>query len=60
MESRFVTFVTSSAVFMTVLLLLDRDGFPKQLALGAATPRRLRRLRHFLVTLAGHPSMANL
>ena len=26
MESRFVTFVVSSAIFMTVLLLLDRDG----------------------------------
>jgi hypothetical protein len=37
MESRFVTFVTASAVFMTVLLLLDRDGLPQQLALGTAT-----------------------
>jgi hypothetical protein len=37
MESRLITFVTASAVFMTVLLLLDRDGFPQQLALGAAT-----------------------
>jgi hypothetical protein len=37
MESRFVTFVTASAVFMTVLLLLDRDGFLPQLTLGAAT-----------------------
>src|SRR3954451_8346268 len=37
MESRFVTFVTASAVFMTVLLLLDRDGLAQQLALGIAT-----------------------
>jgi hypothetical protein len=37
MESRFITFVTASAVFMTVLLLLDRDGLPQQLALGSAT-----------------------
>jgi hypothetical protein len=37
MESRFVTFVTASAVFMTVLLLLDRDGLAQQLALGFAT-----------------------
>jgi len=37
MESRFLTFVTSSAVFMTVLLLLDRDGLPQQLAFGTAT-----------------------
>jgi hypothetical protein len=37
MESRFVTFVIASAVFMTVLLLLDRDGVPQQLALGTAT-----------------------
>src|SRR3954454_19601729 len=37
MESRFVTFVTASAVFMTVLLLLDRDGVLPQLTLGAAT-----------------------
>ena len=37
MESRFVTFVTASAVFMTVLLLLDRDGLQQQLALGTAT-----------------------
>src|SRR5436305_14324653 len=37
MESRFVTFVTASAVFMTVLLLLDRDGLPQQLALGSVT-----------------------
>src|SRR3954451_9663399 len=37
MESRFVTFVTASAVFMTVLLLLDRDGLLPQLTLGAAT-----------------------
>jgi hypothetical protein len=37
MESRFITFVTASAVFMTVLLLLDRDGLPQQLAFGTAT-----------------------
>lgn len=37
MESRFLRFVAASAVFMTVLLLLDRDGLPQQLALGAAT-----------------------
>jgi len=37
MESRVLTFVTASAVFMTVLLLLDRDGLPQQLALGTAT-----------------------
>ena len=37
MESRFLTFVAASAVFMTVLLLLDRDGLAPQLALGIAT-----------------------
>jgi hypothetical protein len=37
MDSRFLKFVAASAVFMTVLLLLDRDGLPQQLALGAAT-----------------------
>jgi hypothetical protein len=37
MESRFLRFVAASAVFMTVLLLLDRDGLLPQLALGAAT-----------------------
>jgi len=37
METRFLTFVTASAVFMTVLLLLDRDGLAPQLALGSAT-----------------------
>jgi hypothetical protein len=37
MESRFITLVTASAVFMTVLLLLDRDGLLPQLAFGAAT-----------------------
>src|SRR3954463_4904049 len=37
MDSRFLRFLTASAVFMTVLLLLDRDGLPQQLALGAAT-----------------------
>jgi len=37
MESRFLKFVAASAVFMTVLLLLDRDGLAQQLALGFAT-----------------------
>ena len=37
MERRFVVFVAASAVFMTALLLVDRDGLPQQLALGAAT-----------------------
>jgi len=37
MESRFLKFVMASAAFMTILLLLDRDGFPQQLALGSAT-----------------------
>src|SRR5216684_6269608 len=37
MESRFLKFVAASAVFMTVLLLLDADGLPRQLALGTAT-----------------------
>ena len=37
MESRFLRFVAASAVFMTVLLLVDRDGLLQQLALGAAT-----------------------
>jgi hypothetical protein len=37
MESRFLKFVIASAVFMTALLLLDRDGLPQQLALGIAT-----------------------
>jgi len=37
MESRFLKFVIASAIFMTVLLLLDRDGLPQQLALGSAT-----------------------
>ncbi len=37
MESRFLKFVAASAVFMTVLLLLDGDGLPRQLALGIAT-----------------------
>ena len=34
---RFVAFVAASAVFMTVLLLIDRDGLAQQLALGIAT-----------------------
>jgi hypothetical protein len=37
MESRFVEFVAASAVFMTVLLFLDGDGLPRQVALGIAT-----------------------
>jgi len=37
MDSRFPLFVAASAVFMTVLLLLDRDGLTQQLALGIAT-----------------------
>jgi hypothetical protein len=37
MESRFLKFVIASAAFMTILLLLDRDGLPQQLALGSAT-----------------------
>jgi hypothetical protein len=36
-ERRFVIFVASSAAFMTLLLLIDRDGIAQQLALGAAT-----------------------
>ena len=34
---RFLVFVIASAVFMTALLLIDRDGLPQQLALGVAT-----------------------
>lgn len=37
MEPRFLKFVAASAAFMTVLLLVDRDGLPQQLALGLAT-----------------------
>ena len=37
MQKRFVFFVAASAVFMAVLLHIDRDGFPQQLALGAST-----------------------
>jgi len=37
MERRFLIFVCASAVFMTALLLVDRDGLAQQLALGAAT-----------------------
>ena len=36
-ERRFAAFVASSAVFMTALLLIDRDGLAQQLALGVAT-----------------------
>jgi hypothetical protein len=36
-ERRFVVFVAASAVFMTALLLIDRDGLAQQLALGVAT-----------------------
>lgn len=34
---RFVAFIVASAVFMTVLLLLDGDGFARQALLGLAT-----------------------
>ena len=37
MERRFLIFVGASAVFMTALLLIDRDGLPQQLVLGIAT-----------------------
>lgn len=37
MESHFLRFVAASAAFMTVLLLVDRDGLAQQLALGVAT-----------------------
>jgi hypothetical protein len=37
MERRFLIFVFASAVFMTALLLIDRDGLPQQLALGLCT-----------------------
>ena len=37
MESHFLRFVAASAAFMTVLLLVDRDGLAQQLALGLAT-----------------------
>jgi hypothetical protein len=37
MERRFVVFVIASAVYMTALLLLDRDGLAQQLAFGIAT-----------------------
>ena len=37
MERRFVVFVAASAVFMTALLFIDRDGLAQQLALGMAT-----------------------
>src|SRR4051794_40845019 len=37
MERRFLIFVCASALFMTALLLVDRDGLLQQLALGAAT-----------------------
>jgi hypothetical protein len=36
-ERRFVVFVAASAVFMTALLLVDRNGLAQQLALGLAT-----------------------
>jgi len=36
-ERRFVVFVAASAVFMTALLLIDRNGLAQQLALGVAT-----------------------
>ena len=34
---RFVTFIIASAVFMTVVLLLDGDGLARQMLLGSAT-----------------------
>jgi hypothetical protein len=34
---RFVAFIIATAVFMTVLLLLDGDGFARQVLLGSAT-----------------------
>src|SRR5688572_17960337 len=34
---RFVAFIIAAAVFMTVLLLLDGDGFARQMLLGSAT-----------------------
>ena len=34
---RFVTFIIASAVFMTAVLLLDGDGFARQMLLGSAT-----------------------
>src|SRR5581483_7217777 len=37
MQKRFVLFVIASAVFMTVLLRIDCDGFPQQLTLGCTT-----------------------
>ncbi|MEK6371746.1 MAG: hypothetical protein AABO58_03535 [Acidobacteriota bacterium] len=37
MERRFVVFVAASGLFMTALLLVDRDGLAQQLALGVAT-----------------------
>jgi hypothetical protein len=37
MQTRFVLFVAASVVFMATLLLVDRDGLPQQLVLGALT-----------------------
>ena len=37
MDRRFITFVSASALFMAVILLIDRDGLWPQLGLGAAT-----------------------
>jgi hypothetical protein len=37
MESRFLKFVIASGAFTTIVLLLDGDGLPRQLALGGAT-----------------------
>lgn len=37
MQRRFVLFVAASAVFMTVLLQVDRDGLASQLVLGIST-----------------------
>ncbi len=37
LERRFVVFVAAAAVFMTLVLLLDGNGAPRQLGLGLAT-----------------------
>ena len=37
MQRRFILFIAASVVFMAVLLLIDRDGLPQQLVLGALT-----------------------
>jgi len=37
MERRFLAIIIASSIFMPLLLLLDSDGWPRQLALGIAT-----------------------